>query len=946
MVELSNPTQATIADAQAIGTIENDDAEPTLFISDITFGEGTGTTATSATFTVQLSAASGQTVSVEYATANGSAVQGSDYAATSGTLTFAPGILSQTAVVPVNPDAVDENDETFQVALSNPVAATLATASATATIIDDDPAPGVSVADVTVVEGNTSSSMASFVVTLSGASQKAITLDYATSDGTAVAGADYTAAMGTVTLNPGDVTATINVVVLGDTSPEGDETFTLVLSNPSNVTLVDAVAVGTLLEDDAPVPAISVSDPVLAEGNSGTTTLTFAVTLSTSTTQTVTVAYSTADGTATSGGTSALGGEDYVATSGTLTFAPGTTQQLVSVQVNADTLHEPSETVNLVLSGATNATIGDPTGVGTLTNDDAAPVITIGDITSPEGSAGTRTLDFEVKLSAASQLATTIDFTTTDGTATASGAASVGGSDYVATSGTVSIPGGATSALISVTVNGDTVDELDETFTVDLNNPTTSVLGDAQGVGTIQNDDIDPSISIDSVSVTEGNSGTVDAVFTVSLSAPSALTVTVDHATADLTATSPLDYTSTSGTVTFVPGATSMTITVPVSGDVVDEANEKFAVDLSGATNATVAVTRGTGTIINDDSPLPGISINDVAVTEGNSGSKVMTFTVALSQTTTATVTVDFTTMDGTAEAGSDYVARTGTVTFAPGTLMQPVEITINADTLDEANETFLVLLSNAVNGSITDGEGQGTISDDDASPSLSIDDVTISEGNTGTTTATFTVTLSAASGRTVTVNHATVDGTATAGGSASTGGEDYEPTSGTLTFAPGDTTRTITVDVNGDALDETNETFRVDLSGATNATMMDSTGAATLNNDDAAPVISIADHTSPEGGVGSVTPFTFLVTLSAPSGRPITVNYATANGTAASGTDYLTTSGTLTLNPGATGSAIIVQVGGDAVIEPNETFLVNLTNEVNVTMGDPQAIGTIVNDD
>src|SRR5205085_5089781 len=208
------------------------------------------------------------------------------------------------------------------------------------------------------------------------------------------------------------------------------------------------------------------------------------------------------------------------------------------------------------------------------------------------------------------------------------------------------------------------------------------------------------------------------------------------------------------------------------------------------------------------------LSIANVSLTEGDAGTKSFNFTVTLSQASTVTAKVDFATSDGTAKAGSDYVATSGTLTFNPGDTQKTVTVLVNGDTLNETDETFFVTLSNPVNATITQAQATGTIKNDDGPPSLSINDVTLLEGNSGTTNFNFTVTLSAASGQTVTVNFATADGTATVSDN------DYQAMSGTLTFNAGETTKTITVKVNGDTKAEADENFFVNLSGATNATI------------------------------------------------------------------------------------------------------------------------------
>lgn len=223
--------------------------------------------------------------------------------------------------------------------------------------------------------------------------------------------------------------------------------------------------------------------------------------------------------------------------------------------------------------------------------------------------------------------------------------------------------------------------------------------------------------------------------------------------------------------------------------------------------------------------------------------------------------------------------------------------------------------------------------------PALRIGDRTVTEGNLGIVAATFTVTLSAAYSQPVTVAYATGNGTATAG-------SDYQAQNGTLTFAPGETSKTVTVLVNGDRLGESNETFIVVLSNPTNAIIADGTGQGAIVDDE--PRISINDVTKSEGRNGQTTLFTFTVTLSVAYDVPFTINYATTDGTAkTSDNDYVANSGTLTFAPGETTKTITVVVKGDKKREANENFFVDLSDLSSyVVFLDSRGMGTILNDD
>ena len=230
-----------------------------------------------------------------------------------------------------------------------------------------------------------------------------------------------------------------------------------------------------------------------------------------------------------------------------------------------------------------------------------------------------------------------------------------------------------------MSVTGDTTDEADETVVVTLSNAANATISTATGTGTITDNDDAPTLSINSPRVTEGDSGSTNLTFTATLSAASGKQVTVDWAEGTGgTATSGTDYTAiTGGTLTFAVGTTSQTFDVSVTGDTTEEPNETVVATLSNAANATIATATGTGTIVNDDG-LPTLSINSPRVTEGDSGSKNLTFTVTLNKAGVDQVTVDWAEgTGGTATSGTDYTEITGgTLTFAVGTTSQTFDST------------------------------------------------------------------------------------------------------------------------------------------------------------------------------------------------------------------------------------------------------------------------------
>ena len=341
------------------------------------------------------------------------------------------------------------------------------------------------------------------------------------------------------------------------------------------------------------------------------------------------------------------------------------------------------------------------------------------------------------------------------------------------------------------------------------------MIEDAVATGTIEDDDDPPALSIADESALE-NVGTM--AFTVTLGAPSAKMVMISYATADGSAESGMDYTESSGRVTFAPGdALMQEIRVPIIDDALDEEDEDFTITLSGESNATIRDAVATGTIEDDDDP-PALSIADERESEDVG---TMTFTVTLSAPSAKTVRVDYATMDDTAESGTDYTARNGMLTFLAGDTEKTFTVTIVNDALDEEDEeTFTVTLtlpSNA-NATLRDAVATGTIEDNDEPPVLSIAEESALE-NIGT--MRFTVRLNVPSSRAVTVRYTTLDRTAILA-------EDYETAIGLLTFSPGQTNKQIPVPIIDDMLDEEDEEdFTVRLSLPTNATL--SGGGMTL---------------------------------------------------------------------------------------------------------------------
>ncbi|HWT02319.1 MAG TPA: Calx-beta domain-containing protein [Pyrinomonadaceae bacterium] len=359
--------------------------------------------------------------------------------------------------------------------------------------------------------------------------------------------------------------------------------------------------------------------------------------------------------------------------------------------------------------------------------------------------------------------------------------------------------------------------------------------GSASSCGTGSFDDHDdlvfattPSLNINNAAVTEGNAGTTNATFTVSLSGATSREVRVNYQTANGSAVAGSDYQTTQGQLVFSPGQTSKSVLVPVIGNTLSEPSETFLVNLSAPVNAVIADAQGVGTITDNDVSTR-IRVNNVTVTERNTGVNVNAiFTVSLTAASQQTVTVRYATANGTALATADYGARSlTTLTFLPGQISKTVAVQVRGDLLDEVNETFKLVLSSPTNATLYVTQGVCTIIDNDSPPSVTISNVSVTEPDTGAVAAAFAVTLSAPSGRPVSVKYQTAPGTAASG-------VDYTALAlTTLTFQPGQTSRTVNVQVRGDTAAESNETFFVNLSAPVNATIADAQGLGTITNDD-----------------------------------------------------------------------------------------------------------------
>jgi uncharacterized delta-60 repeat protein len=647
------------------------------------------------------------------------------------------------------------------------------------------------------------------------------------------AGADYVSEGGTLTIPAGATSGSISVRINGDVVPERAETFSVTLSSPSGAAIADGLAVGTITNDDG--PALSIQDVSITEGNAGTKNAVFTVSLAGASTDAVSVDYMTADATATSNTTifsnatsvSIPDGGNADPYPSTLTVPAG----LGTISNLRVVLHEFSHVfpadVDVLLVGPTGQTLMLMSDVGggypgvsgvTLTFSDEGAALsgnfgadyvpTTGtykptDVGSddtfgapaPPGPYGSALAAFNGTDPQGEWRLFVVDDVGIDAGSISGWSLiiSSGGGDYVSEAGTLTIPAGATSGNISVTINGDALPEAHETFMVTLSNPSRATIADGLAFGTIMDDD-GPALSIHDVSVSEGNIGTKNAVFTVSMTNPSSAPVSVNYATANGTAVG--DAVSFHNTASIrIPDSGDAgnaapypsTITVPPGLGTISklrvmlhgfshEYPDDVDILLVGPTGQTSMLMSNVGgsfivsdltLIFDDDGPVltenvltsgtyrptnrDDTNIDDSSDTfgppapPGPYGSALAVFNGTNPQGEWRLFAIDDFVIDVggisggwslvVSSAGGDYVSSVGTLTIPPGATSGNIAVTINGEIVPEPHETFTVTLSAPTGATVADGLAVGTITNDDNPPSApTITDIT--PGNTQLTVA------------------------------------------------------------------------------------------------------------------------------------------------------------------------------------------------------------------
>lgn len=972
--------------------------DPELSIADATVAEADG----EAVLTVTLSRSVSGDVRFDYAASEGTATDPEDLTTGSGTATIAAGASTAQIEVALTDDALHESDETFTVTLSSPSGATIADGEASVTIRDDDPPPdttppappvltgtdptspadeespsvlGIAEAGSTVhihtdpacatdpVASGSAAELTEPGITVTVGSGSTTTFHATATDAAGNTSGCSTEGVTYIEVNPDTtppnaptLTATIPASPSDDNSPKivgtaeagstvrlyTDESCTSEVGASGSAEDLAGPGMGVTVSDESTttfhatatdaagnvsscsaglayvheLPTLSIDDVTVREPEGPAT---FTVSASKPTSKTMTVAFSTEEGTA-------IHPEDFAALTGTLTFVPGDTSEPISITVADDSAYEPDETLTVALSNPTNARIADGRGEAVISDDDPPP-----DTTAPEAPALTGTDpaspadNTAPKVLGAAELGSTVRLYSDPACA----------SDPVAdgTAESLAFPG------IEVTVADNSSTTIHATATDAAGN----VSPCSTGVTYVEESPPPPpaaTVSVGDVRVVESAER---AVFPVTLSGPAPDDTIVSFSVQDGSAKAAKDFAQVSGSIAIPAGSTSGGFSVPIIADTIQEADETFTAHI--AASAEVADGDGLGIILDDDTRM---SIADVAVDERDRGTLDAVLDVTLKGASWLPITAALSTAPGTAAAPADYSRTSGEVSFPPGTTKASIRIPIVGDTIDEFDETVFVRLSSPVNAVVADGEAVVTIRDDDKQPTAAIDDVQRSEAPPAFELP-FTVRLSTASGKTVTVGYSTLDGTATTG-------EDFVERSGTLVFPPGVTQQSVTVDGIDNSINELTETFSVGLASALNARVGDGHGIGTIADGDELPTLSINEVASgyrdechclgPDEGNSGTRAARLVLELHptaggdpVPAGREITVDFATRDGRAKAGTDYVAQAGVVRFLPGDRQQTITLTIRGDRVFETDanlvpwyETFSVHLENHNGAT--------------
>ena len=969
-------TGYTAAGTAATGTIANDDTDVTLVISPSSVAEDgaanlvytfTRTGVTAGALTVNFSVGGSATLNTDYNQAGAAS-----FTATTGTVTFGAG--SATATVTIDPivDATAEPDETTVLTLTAGAGYNVATAGAvTGTIIDDDTSVTLAIAPATVTEDGAGTMVYTF--TRTGNTAAALTVNFNVG-GTAAIGTDYTqtgaasftATTGTVTFAAGSAVATVTLDPSVDTIVESDETTLLTLAAGAGYGIGTAGAVsGTITNDDTDI-SVAVAPASVTEDGAGNLVYTF--TRSGVTTGALTVNFSV-------GGTASFatdytqtGAATFSATTGTVTFAAGATTATVTIDPTADSITESDETALLTITAGTGYNIAGTAATGTIANDDSTVSVTVSPSSVAEDGATNLVYTFTRTGLLTSPL--TVDFTVGGNATFNTDYTQSGAATFTGSAGTVTFAANSATATITIDPTADTTAESDETAVLTLAASGTGYTSSGPAAtGTIANDDTVVTLTIAPSTVTEDGAGTLVYTFTRTGPTTSALTVNFNVAgTAafgtDYAQAGAATFAASTGTVTIAAGSATATVTLDPTADATVESDETTLLTLAaGAGYGIGTVAAVTGTITNDDTDI-SVAGAPASVAEDGAGNLVYTFT--RTGVTTGALTVNFSITGPGTLTSTDYSvlssagvtfnagAATGTVAFAAGETTKTVTVDPTAEVFVESDENVIATVTSGAGYNVVGTPATGTIVNDDTDVSLALSPTTVAEDGAANLVYTFTRAGVTSGALTVNfiINVNAVSPMATLNVDYTASGADvFLATGGTVTFAPGATTATVTLDPIADTTVESDEGVVLELAAGAGYTPITFTQlTAAITNDDTDVTVSVAPASVIEDNAGTLV-YTF--TRTGVTTGALTVNFDVA-GTATLATDYTqsgaatfgATAGTVTFLAGATTASVSLTSIVDSIVEADETAQLTLTSGAGYNVPSSSAIGTITNDD
>ncbi|WP_122893440.1 Calx-beta domain-containing protein [Arcobacter peruensis] len=932
-------------------------------------------------FTVTRTGVTTGTTSVDWAvTGSGTnAANAADFGGTipSGTVLFAIGETSKTIEVTTLGDTDIESTEGFTVTLSNADAnADIQTATATSTIVADDIELSIASSDVSVLEGEAETSkILTFTVTRSGDIASAVEVDWAATGMDVSDFADGTNLTGNIAFSANELTKTINLTLKGDNDNESNETLTVTLSNASSSqAYITTDTATTIVTNDDAAFVISADNASKNEGDTidgASTAFTFTVTRTGDTTLATDIDWVLTLGTSTI--SDFVGGQDALTTngglpSGTVSFADGELTQTITINVATDDVVEGDDSFSITLQNAgDNVELSTVTASSIITNDDTGFSIATLDSSKDEGDSGTTIYTFTVTRAGDIASAASVDWAVTG-----NGGEPVNVSDFGGAfpSGTINFAENVASEVLSITVSADTIVEEDESFLVTISNAklannTPQIIVDATAVGTILNEDQSFAVSSANTTINEGDTDTTQIAFTVTRTGNLNESVAVDYTISGGAGVDSVDYEGSSlpsNTLTFAAGEFEKVVTLNVNGDTLAENNEVYTMTISNQSSGIITTASDTTTVTNDDTNFVISSPLDTA--EGTSSeTTAFVYTITRTGDTTGTASVNWNVSTATGLTSADFVGNqdvlttngglpSGTVSFANGVSSMDITINVSGDLTLESDETLEVVLSAATNATIESGEGttSSLILDDDDSFSISTLTTSKDEGqsdNTITYTVTRTGSLDGARDLTWTV-------TGLNGFDPSTDLASGQASTGTVSFADGQSTKNITINILGDTVEESNETMTITLSNAPDNTNIDTAAVSTeIVNDDATYKIEKLLAEKVEGNSDYVE-FTYQVTRTGDLLQSNSVDWSIDSTVSDSvdASDFYNgsiPSGRLDFTSGQTTKTITIQIKGDSVLEADEALKVDLSNPTTGSVLDSSkdtATGTVSNDD